>query len=167
MRGWPDDGTGTAVPEADVEAVVAWGRFTDSDEALQQLEHALPALERGVDYRPLLLALHGRWSTPRSSAGIVRSSCRNASSASVKRPQATTASTSASGTVALVPSSGQPRTAAPYPRPFPSALEDVTGGVTGGHRSDQGGPMPSSTRYGGSRPADPDVRRRRRKEDRR
>jgi diguanylate cyclase (GGDEF)-like protein len=60
VRGWPDDGTGAAVPEADVEAVVAWGRFTDAREALQQLEQALPALERGVDHRALLLALHGR-----------------------------------------------------------------------------------------------------------
>jgi diguanylate cyclase (GGDEF)-like protein len=60
VRGWPDDGTGAAVPEADVEAVVAWGRFTDAGEALQQLEHALPGLERGVDHRALLLALHGR-----------------------------------------------------------------------------------------------------------
>jgi diguanylate cyclase (GGDEF)-like protein len=60
VRGWPDDGTGTAVPEADVEAVVAWGRFTDAGEALQQLDEALPGLERGVDHRALLLALHGR-----------------------------------------------------------------------------------------------------------
>jgi diguanylate cyclase (GGDEF)-like protein len=60
VRGWPDDGTGGAVPEADVETVVAWGRFTDAGEALQQLEQALPALERGVDHRALLLALHGR-----------------------------------------------------------------------------------------------------------
>jgi diguanylate cyclase (GGDEF)-like protein len=60
VRGWPDDGTGTAVPEADVEAVVAWGRFTDAGEALLQLEQALPGLERGVDHRALLLALHGR-----------------------------------------------------------------------------------------------------------
>jgi diguanylate cyclase (GGDEF)-like protein len=60
VRGWPDDGTGTAVPEADVEAVVAWGRFADAEEALLQLEQALPGLERGVDHRALLLALHGR-----------------------------------------------------------------------------------------------------------
>jgi diguanylate cyclase (GGDEF)-like protein len=60
VRGWPDDGTGATVPEADVEAVVAWGRFTDADEALQRLDRTMPALERGVDHRPLLLALHGR-----------------------------------------------------------------------------------------------------------
>jgi diguanylate cyclase (GGDEF)-like protein len=60
VRGWPDDGTGTAVPEADVEAVVAWGRFGDAGEALLQLEQALPGLEGGVDHRALLLALHGR-----------------------------------------------------------------------------------------------------------
>ncbi|MGZ4625503.1 MAG: hypothetical protein ACXV3S_04275, partial [Kineosporiaceae bacterium] len=60
MRGWPDDGAGAAVPEADVEALVAWGRFTDAGEARQQLEQALPALEHGPDVRALLLALYGR-----------------------------------------------------------------------------------------------------------
>ncbi|HVN13842.1 MAG TPA: GGDEF domain-containing protein [Kineosporiaceae bacterium] len=60
MRGWPDDGTGAEVPEADVEALVAWGRFTDAAPALERLEQALPALERGPDARALLLALHGR-----------------------------------------------------------------------------------------------------------
>ncbi|MGZ4649407.1 MAG: diguanylate cyclase [Kineosporiaceae bacterium] len=60
MRGWPDDGTGAAVPEADVEALVAWGRFTDAGEALQQLEQALPALEHGPAVSALLLALYGR-----------------------------------------------------------------------------------------------------------
>jgi diguanylate cyclase (GGDEF)-like protein len=60
VRGWPDDGSGTPVPEADVDAIVSWGRFNDAAEGLQRLDHALPALERGVDHRALLLALHGR-----------------------------------------------------------------------------------------------------------
>ena len=49
MRGWPDDGTGAAAPETDVDALVAWGRFTDADEALAHLEQALPVLEHGSD----------------------------------------------------------------------------------------------------------------------
>jgi diguanylate cyclase (GGDEF)-like protein len=59
VRGWPDDGTG-AVPEADVEALLSWGRFTDAGDALQQLDQALPALERRADGAALLLALFGR-----------------------------------------------------------------------------------------------------------
>ncbi len=51
VRGWPDDGTGAtssaSAPEADVEALVAWGRFTDPREALARLDDALPALESG------------------------------------------------------------------------------------------------------------------------
>src|SRR5919202_1598862 len=60
VRGWPDDGTGAAAPEADVDALIAWGRFTDAAEALAQLEQALPALEQGSDAPTLLLALYGR-----------------------------------------------------------------------------------------------------------
>jgi diguanylate cyclase (GGDEF)-like protein len=60
VRGWPDDGTGAAAPEADVDALIAWGRFTDAEEALAQLEQALPALENGTDAPALLLALYGR-----------------------------------------------------------------------------------------------------------
>jgi diguanylate cyclase (GGDEF)-like protein len=60
VRGWPDDGTGTAAPEADVDALVAWGRFTDASEALAQIEQALPSLEQGPDAPALLLALYGR-----------------------------------------------------------------------------------------------------------
>ena len=64
MRGWPDDGTGAtspaSAPEADVEALVAWGRFTDPREALARLDDALPALESGGDGRAVLLALFGR-----------------------------------------------------------------------------------------------------------
>ncbi len=60
VRGWPDDGTGATAPEADVDALIAWGRFTDAEEALAQLEQALPALEHGSDAPALLLALYGR-----------------------------------------------------------------------------------------------------------
>jgi diguanylate cyclase (GGDEF)-like protein len=60
VRGWPDDGTGAAAPDADVDALIAWGRFTDAEEALSQLEQALPALEHGPDAQALLLALYGR-----------------------------------------------------------------------------------------------------------
>ena len=60
MRGWPDDGTGAAAPEADVDALVAWGRFTDAAEALARIDEALPALEQGSDAPALLLALYGR-----------------------------------------------------------------------------------------------------------
>jgi diguanylate cyclase (GGDEF)-like protein len=48
------------VPETDVEAILAWGRFTDPAEALHHLDQALPALERGPDAGPVLLALFGR-----------------------------------------------------------------------------------------------------------
>ena len=60
VRGWPDDGTGATAPQPDVDALIAWGRFTDAEEALAQLEQALPALEHGSDARALLLALYGR-----------------------------------------------------------------------------------------------------------
>src|SRR5919199_1121990 len=60
VRGWPDDGTGAPAPETDVDALIAWGRFTDAGEALAQLEQALPALEQGSDAPTLLLALYGR-----------------------------------------------------------------------------------------------------------
>src|ERR687886_671603 len=60
VRGWPDDGTGAAAPEADVDALVAWGRFSDASEALAQIEQTLPALEQGGDAPALLLALYGR-----------------------------------------------------------------------------------------------------------
>src|ERR687885_1641954 len=60
VRGWPDDGTGAAAPEADVDALIAWGRFTNATDALAHLEQALPALERGSDAPALLLALYGR-----------------------------------------------------------------------------------------------------------
>src|ERR671933_462458 len=60
VRGWPDDGTGAGAPEADVDALVAWGRFSHPGEALAHLEQALPALEHGSDAPALLLALYGR-----------------------------------------------------------------------------------------------------------
>ena len=60
VRGWPDDGTGAAAPEADVDALIAWGRFGDPEEALAHIEQALPALEHGSDAPALLLALYGR-----------------------------------------------------------------------------------------------------------
>src|SRR5919202_24103 len=60
VRGWPDDGTGAPAPETDVDALIAWGRFTDAGEALAQLEQTLPALEHGSDAPGLLLALYGR-----------------------------------------------------------------------------------------------------------
>ena len=28
VRGWPDDGTGAGAPEADVDTLIAWGRFS-------------------------------------------------------------------------------------------------------------------------------------------
>ncbi len=64
MRGWPDDGTGggssTSAPEADVEALIAWGRFADAAEALARLEQVLPALESSGEAPAVLLALFGR-----------------------------------------------------------------------------------------------------------
>jgi diguanylate cyclase (GGDEF)-like protein len=64
VRGWPDDGTGggssTSAPEADVEALIAWGRFADAAEALARLEQVLPALESSGEAPAVLLALFGR-----------------------------------------------------------------------------------------------------------
>jgi hypothetical protein len=67
VRGWPDDGTGTEVPEADVEALIAWGRFTDAGEALLQLERALPGLERGADHGALRCGRELAWTRVRSA----------------------------------------------------------------------------------------------------
>src|SRR5919199_973968 len=60
VRGWPDDGTGAPAPQTDVDALIAWGRFTNATDALAHLEQTLPALEHGSDAPGLLLALYGR-----------------------------------------------------------------------------------------------------------